>query len=417
MRAKRIATSERITEIVNFAQDNGDDQACKTYGIKPESLFRYRRVYKNDLNPMFHDDIRVIKDAQGPNLSIVSECHQIRTLEQLLAYCKVDLKRWVVTRHVVNMWGSESNPNFQVKAWLTCKDQEVDGREEICKLIEDAKQYAPKYPEHPPYKKRNESGNLLEISLFDHHFGRMAWHKETRSQNYDVKISRELAISTIDYILSRAADITIDHILLPIGNDFFNVDNAIDTTARGTHQSEDDRWQKTFVRGRRLWVEIIERCLSIAPVTIKIISGNHDKERIFYLGDALECWFNKCELVTIDNSPAQRKYFEWGKCFIGFTHGHMEVKGSLINIMATEMPAEWARTKYREWHKGHLHTANAKAFQILDEARGVREWILPSLVALSDWEAGKGYAALRESIAMLWNRDMGKTDMFMYHPN
>jgi len=318
MRAKRIATSERITEIVNFAQDNGDDQACKTYGIKPESLFRYRRVYKNDLNPMFHDDIRVIKDAQGPNLSIVSECHQIRTLEQLLAYCKVDLKRWVVTRHVVNMWGSESNPNFQVKAWLTCKDQEVDGREEICKLIEDAKQYAPKYPEHPPYKKRNESGNLLEISLFDHHFGRMAWHKETRSQNYDVKISRELAISTIDYILSRAADITIDHILLPIGNDFFNVDNAIDTTARGTHQSEDDRWQKTFVRGRRLWVEIIERCLSIAPVTIKIISGNHDKERIFYLGDALECWFNKCELVTIDNSPAQRKYFE---CTVNGTRG------------------------------------------------------------------------------------------------
>ena len=150
---------------------------------------------------------------------------------------------------------------------------------------------------------------------------------------------------------------------------------------------------------------------------VKVIPGNHDEERVFYLGVALECWFHNADMVTIDNSPPLRKYFEWGKCLIGFTHGDREAKGTLINIMATEQPLPWSRTKYREWHKGHLHRAKAQAFQILDEERGVREWILPSLMAIDDWHAGKGYSALRESVGMIWNKEKGKTDIFMYHPN
>jgi hypothetical protein len=84
--------------------------------------------------------------------------------------------------------------------------------------------------------------------------------------------------------------------------------------------------------------------------------------------------------------------------------------------MATERPLDWSQTRFREWHKGHLHAAKAHAFQILDEERGVREWILPSLVAIDDWHAGKGYSALRESIGMVWNKSRGKTAMYMYHP-
>ena len=77
---------------------------------------------------------------------------------------------------------------------------------------------------------------------------------------------------------------------------------------------------------------------------------------------------------------------------------------------------DWAETIYHEWHKGHWHHASAKAFQLLDEELGVREWVLPSLVALDDYHARKGYSHLRESMGMVWNRELGKTDLFMYHP-
>ena len=301
-----------------------------------------------------------------------------------------------------------------MKAWLSLKTN-VDPEDDIEQLKDDAKDYMPEYPVIKRMD-RPKSGNLFEISLFDHHFGRLVWGEETDGANYDVSTSRKMGIDSVAYMLRRAAEVNVDKILLPIGNDFFNVDRLEQTTSRGTPQSEDERWKKTFTAGRKLWIEIIEMCLRVAPVEVKIIPGNHDEERSFYLGDALECWFDHADEVTIDNTPTGRKYVEWGKCLIGFTHGDKEVKGSLINIMATERPLEWSRTKYREWHKGHLHMAKATAFQVLDEERGVREWILPSLVATDDWHYGKGYSTLRESMGMIWNKDNGKTDIFMYHP-
>ncbi len=358
--------------------------------------------------------IRVLKDAEGPNLNIVTESHQIRTLEQLLAYCKVNMETWKVTRHVVNMWGGEANPNFQVKAWLSRKEW-AEPQTEINHILEDAKGYMPKYPKLSR-PKGDGSGNLFEISLFDHHFGQLSWGKETRGENYDVKIARRLALAAVDYLLAQIQDKQIDKILLPVGNDFFNVNNMLNITAHGTHQSEDERWKKTYVGGRKLWVEIIEMCLSVAPVAVILIPGNHDEERSFYLGDALECWFNKAQEVCVNNSPTFRKYYRWGDCLIGFTHGDRERKGVLVNLMATEVPMDWAQTKYREWHAGHYHAARAQAFQVLDEELGVREWILPSLVAIDDYHAGKGYSHLRESMGMLWNKDRGKTEMHMYHP-
>ncbi len=356
------------------------------------------------------EEVRVLTEAEGPNLHIVTTSSQIRTLEQLLAYCRVDLGLWNVKKHIVNSWGSQ----FQVKAWME-RRSEPTIEDQVARLIDDAKKHMPKYSKIKR-RKRPESGNLLELSLFDHHFGQLSWGDETRGTHYDIGIAGNLAHDSIDYLLSRAEDVHIDHILLPIGNDFFNVNSMENTTIHGTRQDEDERWKKTFVEGRRLWVSMIEKCLSIAPVTVKIVLGNHDAERTFYLGDALESWFGQAGDVFIDNSPPARKYFEWGNCFIGYTHGDVEPKGSLINVMATEMPMEWARTKYREWHKGHWHKASAVAFQILDEEHGVRERILPSLVALDEYHSGKGYSHLRESTGMVWNRELGNTDIWMFHP-
>lgn len=361
-------------------------------------------------------EVRIMEEAEGPNKTIVTESHDIRTLEELLAYCKVDLSLWKVKKHVVNMWGSSTNSNFQVKAWLERRDaSEVDPREEIDIMLADAKGHMPAYKKLHAVPRT--TGNLLEISLFDHHFGQLSWGDETRGSHYDAKIATELAHGAVDYMISRSVEAGgVDRILITIGNDFFNVNGASQATFAGTPQSEDGRWQKTFTTGRRLWIELIEKCHQIAPVDVFVVPGNHDFERIFYLGDAIDCWFNKSDEIRIDNSPVTRKYYEWGQNLIGFTHGNQEPSGSLVNIMSTEMPMAWSRTKYREWHKGHFHHAKATAFQILDETRGIREWILPSLVAVDDYHAGKGYASLRESIGMIWNKEMGKTDMFMYHP-
>jgi hypothetical protein len=385
-----------------------------TEGISLDELQQQRAERQKE----FHGgsgDVKVMKEAEGPNLHIVTTSNEIRTLEQLLAYCKVDLGLWKVAKHIINSWGGGENENFQVKAWLERKEQTFDFPSIMTELKSQAQQWSPSYPEINN-RPRMSTGNMLELSLFDHHFGQLVWGKETRGGDYDVNIAKDLAIAAVENILNRVEYISVERIVLPIGNDFFNVNSQNNTTFAGTPQAEDGRWQKTFIAGVNLWIEIIDRCRRIAPVDVVIVVGNHDTERTFYLGTALECWYHNSSDVLVDNTPPIRKYYQWGECMIMYTHRDENQKGWLAHIMATEQPVLWSRTKYREIHKGHTHAANMKTIQVMEEELGVREWVLPSLVSIDDWHAKKGYTALRETMANLWNDNKGKTDIFMFHP-
>lgn len=372
----------------------------------------YKSVDYDIVNFSDLKNVNLHQTIDGPDLSIVSTSSDIRTLDQLLKYCKVDLNIWHVKKHSVNSWGSAKNENFQVKAWLTEKHNGINIKDEI----DYFNQICNKSPVYPTiyFKDKKQLNNMLEISLYDHHFGQLSWSEETGGENYNIKEAENLALDCTEYFINEYRNDDFECILLIIGNDFFNCNNSINTTMAGTLQSEDDRWQKTYTRGWELWVKIIDMLQQIAPVEIKIIHGNHDEEKIYYLGETLRAWYNNCNNVTIDNSPRSRKYFKWGNTLLGYTHGHKEVKGSLVNIMATEMPIEWSETKFREWKKGHLHHRKAHLVNYIDESHGVREEIMPSLVPLDDWHAGKGYNALRQSIATVYNKEKGKTKMSFY---
>jgi len=379
-----------------------------------------RRLRKDSISKIGQniksDTPHIIQDAEGPNLNIVSESHKIRTLEQLLAYTKVDLSTWRVKRHRVNSWGSHNNENFQVRAELELIDS--DEGEDVSlfeSLIETAKEYSPKY-EKIEYPKKDRAGRLYEISLFDHHWGQLSWAPETGGQNYDCKIANKIGVSAFNFLLEKVKNIPLSKILLVVGNDFYNVDNIANTTTGGTPQSEDGRWKKTFPDGVQFWIEIIEKCSQIAPVDVLVVPGNHDKQRAFFLGVALECWFHNHKSVNIDNGPAERKYYEFGKNMICFTHASDEVKQAIPQLLPTERPEMWARTKYREVHGGHLHNYKMKAHQYIDEIQGIQVYTLPSMVPLNHWSAGRGYSGLRQTTAHLFHPEKGKEAIYFYHP-
>jgi hypothetical protein len=331
------------------------------------------------------------------NCSIfLSESQDIRTLEELLTYSKVDLDLWYVKKHRVNSWAS----NFQVRAELE-RRPELAPERKIEQLIKEAENYAPVYPElkRPGFE---ESGYMLQISLFDHHFGQQSWGRETGGMNYDVKIAREMARNAVAYLIYNSP-VQLELITFIVGNDFFNVNSMDNTTAKGTSQAEDDRWKKTFVRGWKLWVELVESALLFCPVKVIVVSGNHDFERSFYLGSALECWFHNANDVDVDNGPHIRKYLKWGNSLLGYTHGDSEVKGSLPLLMATHQPDSWSKTKYHTWYKGHQHRKQNIVIESSNEEFAVEERILPSLVAVDDWHAMRGYLSLQQSIAILYH--------------
>ncbi len=103
-----------------------------------------------------------------------------------------------------------------------------------------------------------------------------------------------------------------------------------------------------------------------------------------------------------------RKYFEFGKVLLGFTHGD---KGSNYPmLMATERSDAWSRTSFREIHTGHRHCDK------VTEDHGVKVRILPALCPPDDWHQEHGYVEnQRQAEAFIWNKDQGLVATVLYN--
>jgi len=351
---------------------------------------------------------------------------RIVTEEQLLLIYNISLDDWEVEKKVINTWevGAKTpdgtlavTPLFQIKIWLKSKkpirtldDIRLEFKEDL-KLLSPS--IAPiKYP-----TPVTGDPKLLELNIFDLHFGKICWSEET-GQEYNLQVAAETFRACIDYFINTAQVYSIERILFPIGNDFFNSDRSspYNSTTKGTPQEEDARWQKTFRTGRQLLVEAVNRLQNLAPVDIVMVPGNHDFERNFYLGDSLEGWFYNNKNVTVNNSPNPRKYYRYNNVLLGFTHGNEEKVTDLPIIMAQENPADWCVTKHREFHIGHWHQKKEIKYKSTEEYQGVMVKYMSSLSGTDSWHHKKGYISSKKSAeALIWDRKKGLTANLYYN--
>lgn len=259
-----------------------------------------------------------------------------------------------------------------------------------------------------------ESNHLLEISIPDLHIGKMSWDKET-GEDYDLEIATTRFKAAIDAFISRIDLGSIERILLPLGNDLLNVDNKMNTTTQGTPQSSDSRFGKIFRTVKSLMVETIDKLAAIAPVDVLVVPGNHDEATMFTLGELLDAWYRESSKVKVYNSPKLRKYYEYGKNMIMFTHGDKEKHAELGQIAAHEEATMWGRTKYREVHLGHLHKSKSISYTTGDEFPGFKIRILPSLCAADAWHYAQGYLSTKAAKAFIWHKDNGLVTEHTYN--
>lgn len=338
--------------------------------------------------------------------------------QQLLDLHNISLEEWEIEKKVINTWESGSKgpdgeviikPLFQVKVWLKSK-RELRELEQIRQDFK--KELALLSPivnklEYP--KKKSDTGLLLQINIFDLHFGKLAWEPET-GHNYNIKIASQLFNDCVDDFINSVRGYNIERILLPLGNDFFNSDRShpFNSTTAGTPQEEDTRWQNTFKLGRQLLVQNITKLSHLAPVDVVMIPGNHDFERNFYLGDSLEGWFSNNSNVKVNNGPSPRKYYKYGNNLIGFTHGNEEKVMDLPLLMAQEVPKLWSETQHREFHLGHMHHKKEMKYKSTQEYQGVIVRFMSSLTATDSWHFKKGFVnSKRTAEAYIWDKEKG----------
>tara|TARA_B000000532_G_scaffold229507_1_gene209928 strand:- start:4649 stop:5779 length:1131 start_codon:yes stop_codon:yes gene_type:complete len=232
-----------------------------------------------------------------------------------------------------------------------------------------------------------------EISLPDIHYGKL----------HDLSLEKveQQYMTVVQELVNKAAGLEIERFILPIGNDGMNSEGMRRTTTKGTPQEESAGWKDTFRGYWRLMTRAVNYLKEKAPVDIIVVSGNHDYERMFYAGDVLAGWYRNDANVTVDNGYSSRKYYEYGKNMIMFTHGDKEKPADMPLIMATEKPEMFARTSHREVHCGHLHK------EMVNEYRGIKVRFVPSICPNDEWHKQMGYEAKRTGQAYIWNKSTG----------
>lgn len=382
-----------------------------------------------------------IEDGQRAYVSAVLDEDVVNSPEKLLKAMNVDEKVWLVYKKEIGKstawrkdreveWEVDNNfvrkgrvrdsgkiktlPVYTVKLWLRRRTEEIRAGLALEDFRNEAFRFAPqivklKYPKPP-------KGMLYELEMPDIHIGKLTWGEES-GQDSDLQIQVDTAKKVASELLSYAEKFPVERILFPLGHDFYNVDNNLNTTTHGTPQQEDTRWRKSFRVGWQLAADIVNMCAQVAPVDVWIIGGNHDEQRSFYLGEVLSALYSNTDRVQVNNSAKLRKYYPWGKVLLGLTHGYHEKIKELKDIILYEAKDYLANAQYIEWHTGDKHHKEDYVHKTHEANNGMVVRILRSLTPADAWHYNKGYVgALKASEAFLWEKETGLKAQFTAIP-
>ena len=379
---------------------------CQEYGYSGYDILQYYKVKQmaNDSTIRYKDNISLSSDGTqvSDKLIRLSE-EELKDVNFILKSHGYDSKEWELINAKNSMW-NVSNKQEGLKTLYSSKIS-VKPRVDTISLEEIQEHFENFTNNYKPRKVENSiinttSGKMLEIPIMDLHLGKLSWNVET-GENYDYKIAEERFFHAIDDIIQKTKCYKFEKIIFPIGNDFVNFDNIEGNTTGGTRQDNDLRWQKVYLKAMEILVKAIDMLKEIAPVEVFYVAGNHDKTTSFYLTCYLNGFFRNNDKVDISLSPNVRKYIEFGKVLIGYTHGNLEKK-RINGLMQIEAREAWGRTRFHEFHLGHLHSEQTK------EENGIIIRNISSITSGDAWHHESGYVgAIRKAQAFIWDKEYG----------
>ena len=261
-----------------------------------------------------------------------------------------------------------------IQAWI--KQRTENRLEELLEALRDNTPVTQVCP-----KKHEQAEGMLEIPLFDMHFGiaDLEYYKDTLAE-----------------ILAIIEGKQWDKIIIPVGQDLFHNDSIVNgTTTKGT-LIEKVNLKKAVYDAKTFYFNIIDTAIRSANEVKVIYSpGNHDKTVGWLFVQILLERYGK---GIVDDSMADRKAIWWNGCFIGITHGDKKTDTAqgLRGKFTIEFPALFATAKVREIHTGHLHRESS-----MDEY-GVQVRRMSAGNKDDEWTITEGYKSQKRFMLFEW---------------
>lgn len=239
---------------------------AREYGAK-EVLNIFLKYYKGT------DDTKIEESNKGRDYVITSDSKRIKTLDQLLDTCKVDLNQYAVERKVINKWdqtqkGVDGQPviveQFQVKAFLKKLYIDTPDEDFFKKWLDN--KFLPYIV--PVEVDKVEYGNDVVVSLADLHIGGVV--QEKGFPKYDVQEAKD-RLAYIAHVVNTKFPNRNVH--LKFLGDFIE---------SFTGKNHKDTWEQIEIHGAKvalLTADILkEFILMVNNVhSVDVVGGNHDR--------------------------------------------------------------------------------------------------------------------------------------------
>lgn len=326
-----------------------------------------------------------------------------KSVEFLLRAHGYDPEEWELVNTTSRKWGIYSKIDKIQTLYaskIICRPRKDElSIENIKKIFSEMdREYSP--ISHTPIKY-SSTGKMLELSIADLHLGKLCWVGDS-NDTYNFEIARKRFFYIINDVLSKVNNHSFQKILFVWSNDFFHFDNLASSTTAGTRQDTDLKLTQMFKIGMKMLIEAVDILKSIAPVETFYIGSNHDKLLSYFATETLAAWFRNESRVTVDTDPTIRKYVEFGKCLIQFSHGHSEGK-RIGDVMSIEEREAWGRCPYNEVHAGHFHSERT-----VTKDNGVIVRYLGSPTGTDTWHYESGYVgAIKKGQSFIWDKETG----------
>jgi len=341
----------------------------------------------------------------------------------MIAHFKMDMERWQIVEFVPTMrevsrkhikrdlafdegkiTGSLKDdgqlvkiPLYTVRAKFKVRQQYIDA--DLATAFRDSLHAMPAPVREVRKPDVQPEDDILELALPDVHHGLRSLADET-GQEYSLDISTTLVMSVTRDLLEKAGPVS--KIVVPMGNDWLNADNAAGTTAHGTPQDEDAHWSTTFKRATAAAVAVIELCREYSEeVDVLLIPGNHDTERSHYMATCLGYAFANAPDVTVDDGLSPMKARLLHDTLVTWHHGDRAKPADLVAMMPARWAELWGKSKFRELHMGHIH------HEVEKDVGAVRVRNFRCLSAQSAWSSKSGYGNVRAGTSVRIGKGIG----------
>lgn len=384
-------------EIVEFLRERpgymkkGAVYLSKKLGVSADEILHAKNYIYSD-RP--HDSVENYNNENSLNQPAGK---QDQTLEEYCLSVGLDPDKVDKYNHVKYWTDSAGNRRYTI---VPKNENPANYAEEFRELV-DA--YSIQDTSHLFNKPDLSKERIAIINLFDAHIDKVSSVDRT-DQDSSVETNVHSFKEAFTDLLESVFSMEPERIVIPVGNDFWHTNGSSNTTKNGTPL--DDSVGLSNEESFRIGIELVMFCIDtareIAPVTVVLVKGNHDHDKVMYLLECLTVAYKKQTDVDILDSRKSRQYIRYGQWLFGFTHGDQVKANILPSLMATDKDSRkhWSDVNRGIYFLGHIHHERRYDY------RGCSVMYLRGVSSTDTWHWESGFTAVpKTAYAFIYDKD------------